>query len=203
VHQVSKILARVKMIMNVLNQQWPVLATMTPNEFNAFRPALGSSSGFQSAGYRAIEFLLGNKSHAMVSYHQHSQEATDQLKEILDKPSLYDEFLAYLGRQGLRIPEEVLRRDVTVSWTSHPDVVEAARQVYADKEKYWGAYELAEKLVDLDESVSMWRFRHLTTVSRTIGFKSGTGGSSGVGFLNEFVSRRFFPELWEVRTAPV
>eukprot|EP00929_Paragymnodinium_shiwhaense_P076268 TRINITY_DN39187_c0_g2_i1.p1 TRINITY_DN39187_c0_g2~~TRINITY_DN39187_c0_g2_i1.p1 ORF type:complete len:1223 (-),score=222.20 TRINITY_DN39187_c0_g2_i1:488-4111(-) len=198
--QVCKILARVKAIQNVLYQQWPVLATMTPDEFAGFRPALGQASGFQSAGYRAFEFLLGNKSRAMISYHTRDQDAVARLKGLLHMPSIYDEFLHYLSRLGLDIPDEVLHRDVTVPWESHPQVVEALKVVYTNKEKYLEAYDLAEKLVDIEENVSLWRYRHLMTVTRIIGDKSmGTGGSSGVGFLRQMVDHHFFPDLMAVR----
>jgi tryptophan 2,3-dioxygenase len=196
-----KILARVKHIQRALFDQWNVLETLTPSEYTQFRGVLGSSSGFQSVQYRTVEFLLGNKDERMVRYHEHDPEAVAALEKALAAPSLYDAFLAYLARQGLPVPAEVLERDVRVPHVAHPGVVEVFRQIYADPERHWAAYDMCEKLVDLEENFSLWRFRHMKVVARIIGFKAGTGGSSGVSFLRQMIDHVFFPELWQVRTA--
>jgi len=194
-----KITHRVKGILMTMYSQWPVLATMTPNDFHAFRGALGSASGLQSAGYRAMEFLLGNKHRAMISYHAKDPEATAMLEALLESNSIYDEFLALLSRRGLDIPAEVLNRDRTKAWGSHPAVVAAINQIYDDPENYWDIYDFTEKLIDIDENISHWRYRHYITVSRFIGSAKGTGGSSGTGFLHQMVNHRFFPDIWESR----
>ncbi len=195
-----KIMSRVKHIQTQMIDQWRVLATMTPSEYTEFRDFLGRSSGFQSVQYRKIEFLLGNKDAAMVGYHKHDPVATEELTALLNGWSIYDSFLHYLARKGLPVPAEVLNRDFTVHHQSHPGVIEVLKTIYEDPETWWDAYNLAEKLVDIEESFSMWRFRHLKTVQRIIGFKTGTGGSSGVPFLRKMVDHSFFPELWQVRT---
>jgi tryptophan 2,3-dioxygenase len=196
-----KILARVKHIQRQLFEQWNVLETLTPSEYTQFRGVLGSSSGFQSVQYRTVEFLLGNKDERFLDLHQHDPVARATLREALEAPSLYDAFLAHLARQGLPVPPEVLNRDLKTPHTAHPGVVEVFRQIYADPKTWWAAYDMAEKLVDLEENFSLWRFRHMKVVARIIGFKTGTGGSSGVPFLREMVDHVFFPELWQVRTA--
>jgi tryptophan 2,3-dioxygenase len=195
-----KILARIKHIQTQLLNQWSVLATLTPSEYTQFRGVLGSASGFQSVQYRLVEFMLGNKDARMVDVHKHDPAAMQELATQLKAPSLYDEFLRQMARRGLPIPEDVLTRDVTKPHESHPGVVEALRIVYEDPEAHWDAYEMAEKLVDIEEHFSLWRFRHMRVVERVIGFKSGTGGSSGVPFLRKMIDHTFFPELWEVRT---
>ncbi|MEQ8769963.1 MAG: tryptophan 2,3-dioxygenase [Phycisphaerales bacterium] len=195
-----KILARVKHVQAQLLDQWSVLATLTPSEYSEFRGVLGSASGFQSPQYRTVEFLLGNKDERMLKLHEPDSAAHARLKSAHENPSLYDEFLRHLGRRGLPIPQEVLSRDVTQRHESHPGVVEAMRLVYADPKKNWDAYEMCEKLVDLEEQYALWRFRHMKVVERVIGYKTGTGGSSGVPFLRKVIDHRFFPELWEVRT---
>lgn len=195
-----KILSRVRNIQDQLFDQWSVLATLTPSEYTQFRNVLGTSSGFQSVQYRIVEFLLGNKDRRMIEMHRHDPKSVADLEATLAEPSLYDEFLRYLARKGLPVPAEVIDRDVTVAHKRHDGVVEALKQVYQAPDRYWDAYEMAEKLVDIEERFSLWRFRHVRVVERVIGFKTGTGGSSGVPFLRKMVDHTFFPELWEVRT---
>ena len=196
-----KILARVKHIQAQLFNQWAVLATLTPSEYTQFRGVLGSSSGFQSVQYRLIEFLLGNKDRRMVEMHRHDPEAVKVLTETLEAPSVYEEFLRYLSRKGMDVSREVLERDVTQPWTRHEGVTGVFEAIYKDPKKYWDSYEMCEKLVDVEEQMSLWRYRHLKTVQRVIGFKKGTGGSSGAPFLRQMIDHVFFPELWDVRTA--
>ncbi len=195
-----KSLARIKHIQNVLTQQWSVLATLTPTEYAQFRGSLGTSSGFQSAQYRAVEFALGNKNAAMLKVFEHDDESRAMLAELLAAPSIYDEFLRYLERHGHRIPESVLNRDVTQAHVFTPELVPVFRRIYEHAEEHWQAYETCEELVDVEDNFQFWRFRHLKTVARTIGFKRGTGGSSGVGFLSRALDLTFFPELYAVRT---
>jgi tryptophan 2,3-dioxygenase len=195
-----KILARVSNIQNQLMSQWSVLATLTPSEYVQFRHVLGPASGIQSFQHRIIEFVLGNKDRAMLAVFRHDPEAHARVKAAFEAPSLYDEYLRFLARSGLAIPPEVLQRDVTVPHQRHPAIVAAIKQVYKDTDAYWDAYELAEKLVDLDEAYALWRYRHLKVVSRIIGQKRGTGGTAGVGYLAQIAGRVFFPELWDVRT---
>jgi tryptophan 2,3-dioxygenase len=196
-----KVLARVKRIQEVLTQQWGVLDTLTPNEYGAFRAVLGQSSGFQSAQYRALEFLLGNKHAGLIKVFEHDAKVHGWLKHLLEKPSLYDEFLKYLARRGHAIPKAVLERDVTKPYASDAGVTAAIKRIYEDTEKHWDAYEMCEKLVDLEDNFQFWRFHHMRTVQRIIGHKPGTGGSSGVGFLKKALDVEFFPELYAVRTA--
>ncbi len=195
-----KILARVKLIQKQLFEQWAVLETLTPSEYEAFRPALGASSGFQSAQYRALEFLLGNKQAALIDVFRYDPAVHAQLTELLHAPSLYDEFLRHLARRGLPVPAECVERDWSQSHVRNPELVAVFKTVYDDPDKWWDAYEMAEKLVDVEESFQLWRFRHLKTVERIIGHKSGTGGSSGVAFLKRALDHQFFPELIDVRT---
>ncbi|MEO1007396.1 MAG: tryptophan 2,3-dioxygenase [Planctomycetota bacterium] len=195
-----KILARVKHILSQLLNQWSVLATLTPTEYVQFRDVLGPASGFQSFQYRLVEFLLGNKDARMLKVHGHDAEAHARLETALRAPSLYDVFLRYLGRRGLPIPADVLERDLAVVHEPDDRVIAALRQIYEQPDRYWEAYEMAEKLVDIDEQFGLWRFRHLRVVHRIIGMKRGTGGSSGVPFLREMIDHLFFPELWDVRT---
>ncbi len=195
-----KILARVKHIQAQLLDQWSVLATLTPSEYVQFRHVLGPSSGFQSVQFRTVEFLMGNKNRALLEVHRHDPVAYAQLKADLEAPSLYDEFLAHLSRRGMPVPRDVLARDFSQAHESHPGVVEIFRGIYENTGSNWDAYEMCEKLVDVDEQYALWRFRHMNVVWRVIGMKSGTGGTSGVGFLQKTVGIRFFPELWEVRT---
>jgi len=195
-----KRLARIKHIQKQLFEQWSVLATLTPIEYAQFRGKLGHASGFQSLQYRTVEFLLGNKNPGMLQVFRHDQAAHDQLKADLEAPSLYDEFLRYLARHGHPVPPERSQRDWTEPYTSHPGVVEVFRRVYADPAHHWEAYETSEELVDVEESFQLWRYRHVKTVERVIGFKRGTGGSSGVAFLRKALELTFFPELLAVRT---
>ena len=195
-----KILARVKAIQRQLFEQWAVLETLTPSEYEAFRPTLGTSSGFQSAQYRALEFLLGNKQAALVDVFRHDAATHAELSTLLHAPSLYDEFLRHLARRGLPVPPACVERDWSQPYVRNPDLVPVFKTIYDDPEGWWDAYEMAEKLVDVEESFQLWRFRHLKTVERTIGYKPGTGGSSGVGFLKRALDHTFFPELIDVRT---
>ncbi len=193
-------IARIKHIQRSLTEQWSVLATLTPSEYAEFRGDLGSSSGFQSYQYRAVEFLLGNKNAAMIQVFAADPAAQTLLAELLGQSSIYDEFIALLARRGYPIPEELLRRDVTVAHEFTPALVAVYKEVYEDAAAHWDIYEACEELVDLEDNFQLWRFRHLKTVARTIGFKAGTGGSSGVGFLQRALELTFFPELFAVRT---
>lgn len=195
-----KRLARVKHIQRVLTDQWSVLATLTPSEYAEIRPFLATSSGFQSAQYREVEFLLGNKDADMVKVFKHDPAAQGALSTLLTEPSLYDEFLAHLARRGYDVPADVLARDVTRRHPSSPGLVEVFAQVYAAPAEHWGVYEACEELVDVEDNFQQWRFRHLQVVQRTIGHKVGTGGSSGVDFLRRALDLTFFPELFDVRT---
>jgi tryptophan 2,3-dioxygenase len=193
-------LARVKHIQRCLTEQWSVLATLTPSEYAEFRSFLGTSSGFQSYQYRAVEFLLGNKDRHMLAVFHDDPAASALLLEALGQPSVYDEFLRYLARHGHGVPAEILDRDVSLPHAYNPALVTVFARIYEDAEKHWEAYEACEELVDLEENFQLWRFRHLKTVERTIGVKRGTGGSSGVSFLRAALDLTFFPELYAVRT---
>ncbi|GIE62945.1 tryptophan 2,3-dioxygenase [Actinoplanes octamycinicus] len=193
-------LARVKHIQRTLTEQWSVLATLTPTEYAQFRSFLGTSSGFQSYQYRAVEFLLGNKDRRMLQIFNDQPAARALLDDLLGTPSVYDEFLRYLARHGHPIPVEILDRDVTEAWSFSEALVPVFQTIYEKAEQHWEVYEACEELVDLEENFQFWRFRHLKTVERTIGFKRGTGGSSGVGFLKAALDLTFFPELYAVRT---
>ncbi len=195
-----KKLSRVKTIQQQMITAWDVLRTMTPSDYLTFRDALGSSSGFQSYGYRRVEFALGNKDADHILVHRHDPEAAAKLEAALKAPSLYDEALRLLSRRGFTLSDEVLKRDLTQPYRSHPDVLEAWRQVYLDPEKYWDLYDLAEKLVDIEDNFQHWRFSHVQSVKRIIGSKKGTGGSSGVPFLEKALQISFFPELYELRS---
>jgi tryptophan 2,3-dioxygenase len=195
-----KIFARVAHIQRLLFDQWAVLETMTPSEYLAFRDALGKASGFQSYQYRAIEFVLGNKDAHTLGPFAHEPALSASLKARLESPSLYDEFLRYLARHGHAVPKECVERDWTQPYERHRGVVEVFKKVYEDTSTHWDAYEMCEKLVDVEQRFQLWRFRHLKTVHRIIGHKMGTGGSSGVGFLQKALELTFFPELWDVRT---
>jgi tryptophan 2,3-dioxygenase len=195
-----KIIARVKNIQTQLYNQWAVLSTLTPTEYAQFRHVLGPASGFQSVQYRIVEFLLGAKDERMLKFHEYRASDHAALASALATPSLYDEFLRYLARRGLPIPASRLDRDFTKPYEPSPDVTAAIKLIYDQPEKWWDAYEMCEKLVDLDEQFALWRFRHMKTVERIIGYKRGTGGSSGVNFLRQLVELNFFPELWDVRT---
>jgi tryptophan 2,3-dioxygenase len=195
-----KRMARVKHIQHTLTEQWSVLATLTPSEYAEIRPFLASSSGFQSAQYREVEFLLGNKNADMVRVFAHDPGARHELETLLAEPSLYDEFLAYLSRRGYAVPPELLDRDWSLPYRSDPRLVDLFAGVYAAPAEHWGVYETCEELVDVEDSFQLWRFRHLQVVQRIIGHKTGTGGSSGVDFLRRALDLTFFPELFEVRT---
>lgn len=195
-----KCLARVKNIQRTLTEQWSVLATLTPREYAQFRGALGNASGFQSHQYRAVEFVLGNKNGAMLQVFEGEPAARELLAELLAAPTLYDEFLRLLARAGFDVPETVLTRDVREPWRFEAALVPVFRRIYESTDTPWGVYEACESLVDIEDNFQMWRFRHLLTVQRTIGAKTGTGGSSGVGFLRRALDLTFFPELYAVRT---
>ena len=195
-----KVLARIKHIQAQLIAQWSVLETLTPSEYVQFRDVLGPASGFQSPQYRLVEFLLGNKDAQHLKVHAHDKAWHKRLEEALHAPSIYDEFLIDLHRRGFDIPKDVIDRDFSLPHESNPAVVEAFRQIYTNPKAHWDAYEMCEKLVDVDEQFSLWRFRHMKVVQRIIGYKRGTGGSSGVPFLAKVVQHVFFPELWDVRT---
>ena len=193
-------LARVSKVQNQLKQAWDVLATMTPADYIAFRDSLGHSSGFQSYQYRVLEFLLGNKNAKMAEVHRHDKAVYTRVKDALTQPSLYDETLLLLHRRGFDVPEAKLNRDWSEPYTSDPQVEAVWGAVYKDTTTHWDLYELAEKLVDVEDNFQQWRFRHMTTVKRVIGFKRGTGGTSGVGYLSKALQLKFFPELWTLRT---
>jgi tryptophan 2,3-dioxygenase len=189
-----KILARVKLIQKQLFEQWAVLETLTPSEYEAFRPALGTSSGFQSAQYRALEFLLGNKDAAMVD------PRADPRARLTRCSMPCTRILRHLARRGLPVPASCIERDWSQPRERSTKLVAVFKTIYDDPEHWWDAYEMAEKLVDVEESFQLWRFRHLKTVERIIGYKRGTGGSSGVGYLKRALDHQFFPELIDVRT---
>lgn len=195
-----KRVARVKRIQDVMTQQWSVLATLTPTEYAQFRGALGNSSGFQSVQYRAVEFALGNKNERMLQVFSNHPANLAMLTAEFERPTLYDEFLRYASRRGIPIPTEILDRDVREPYRPHPSLVPAIREIYEDPHTHWDLYEACEDFVDLEDNFQFWRFRHLKTVTRTIGMKPGTGGSSGVGFLQRALELTFFPELYTVRT---
>jgi len=195
-----KMLARVARIMEQLNSAWDVLRTMTPADYTQFRDALGASSGFQSWQYRLIEFAAGNRNPAMLRPHAHRPGILALLEAELARPSLYDEALRAAARAGLPVPAEVLGRDVGLPWVADDRVEAAWRLVYADPERHWMLYDLAEKLVDFEDYFRRWRFNHVTTVERIIGLKRGTGGTHGVPYLRRMLEVELFPELWRLRT---
>jgi tryptophan 2,3-dioxygenase len=195
-----KMLARVTRIMEQLVNAWTVLSTMTPPEYSAMRPYLASSSGFQSAQYRCIEFALGNKNAAMLKPHAHRPELLAQVEAAWRAPSLYDEALRLMKREGVDIPADHLERDWTQPYVSSPGVEEAWLTVYRDPHAHWDLYQLGEKLTDIEDAFRLWRFRHVTTVERVIGFKRGTGGTGGVSYLRKMLDVVLFPELWTLRT---
>jgi tryptophan 2,3-dioxygenase len=195
-----KILARVKHIQAQLVSQWGVLETLTPTEYGQFRHVLGPASGFQSPQYRLVEFILGNKDARMLEVHRQSAAAYEELSAALRAPSLYDEFLRHLARRGLDVPKDVLERDVTQPPPLSAGLRAVFRRIYEEPTKLWDAYEMAEKLVDVDEQFALWRFRHLKVVQRIIGHKRGTGGTAGADYLKHLTELTFFPDLWEVRT---
>jgi tryptophan 2,3-dioxygenase len=195
-----KMLARVSRIMNNLIQAWDILSTLTPTEYSAFRDSLGKSSGFQSHQYRALEFMFGNKNAALLKPFEHRAGIHAMLSGLLNSPSLYDEAIRLLGRRGFRLDECARERDWSLPYAGNESVMEAWREVYAQPKQHWDLYELAEKLVDLEDYVRQWRHRHVTTVQRVIGFKRGTGGTAGVAYLRAMLEIRLFPELWDLRT---
>ena len=195
-----KRLARVKHVQKQMTDQWSVLATLTPAEYAEFRHLLGKASGFQSAQYRLLEFLLGNKNPGVVGVFAHDPVRQAELQAALDAPSLYDEFLRFLARRGCAVPARLVQRDWSQPHELDPELVEVFRGVYADPEAQWDVYETCEELVDVEDNFQQWRFRHLQVVQRTIGHKVGTGGSSGVDFLRRALDLTFFPELFAVRT---
>jgi tryptophan 2,3-dioxygenase len=196
-----KMLARVSKIMEQLVHAWDVLATMTPPEYTAMRPYLGQSSGFQSFQYRCIEFSLGNKNAAMLKPHAHAPERLALVQAAYEAPSLYDEALKLMARRGIAVPASHLQRDWTQPYTASPEVEAAWLQVYRDPKAHWDLYQLAEELTDLEDAFRLWRFRHVTTVERVIGFKRGTGGTGGVSYLRKMLDVVLFPEIWTLRTA--
>lgn len=195
-----KMLARVSRIFEQLNSAWDVLRTMTPSDYTRFREQLGQSSGFQSRQYRVIEYMLGNRNAAMLRPHAHDDAATALLRIELGQPSLYDEAIRLAHRHGVPMPEEVLTRDPGQTHQFHDGVMQAWATVYRSPTTHWRLYELAEKLVDLEDYFRRWRFNHVTTVERVIGFKRGTGGTGGVSYLKRMLEVELFPELWRVRT---
>jgi len=195
-----KSLARVKHILRTITEQWSVLATLTPSEYAEFRHVLGPASGFQSVQYRVVEFLLGNKNPQMLSVFDGNPNALAFITDALESHTVYDAFLRLAARRGLAVPDSVLERDVRRPWVEEPRLIPVFRDVYEDTDRYWELYETSEDLVDLEDAFQVWRFRHLRTVQRTIGFKTGTGGSSGVAFLRRALDLTFFPELITVRT---
>ena len=195
-----KMLARVGRIMEQLVHAWDVLATMTPPEYTALRPWLAASSGFQSFQYRQVEFLLGNKNPAMLHPHEHHPERYAQVLRTYEQPSLYDEALQLLARRGIAVPQDYLERDWTQPYVASDGVMQAWLQVYREPDRYWDLYQLGEKLTDIEDAFRLWRFRHVTTVERIIGFKRGTGGTSGVSYLRKMLDVVLFPEIWTLRT---
>jgi tryptophan 2,3-dioxygenase len=196
-----KMLTRIARVQQQLLSSWEVLSTMTPFEYSAFRNSLGRASGFQSVQYRLLEYELGNKNAEYLAVHQRDPENYQRLKRALDAPSLYDECLRLLSRRGYGIPEPYLSRDFSEPYVADKQVAGAWLGVYHNAEKDWDLYELAERLVDLDHKFQLWRFHHLKTVERVIGYKGGTGGTSGVSYLAKALELKFFPELWQVRTS--
>ena len=200
VRRARKALARVKHVFRTITDQWSVLATLTPSEYTEFRGVLGNASGFQSYQYRAVEFILGNKNERMLKVFESRPDAHAMLADLLDSPTVYDSFLAFLARMGHQIPHHVLDRDVRKAWVEDASLLPVYKAIYEDTTAHWAEYATCEDLVDLEDAVQLWRFRHLRTVQRTIGFKTGTGGSSGVDFLKRALDLTFFPELYTVRT---
>jgi tryptophan 2,3-dioxygenase len=195
-----KALARVSRIQTIMTLSWDVLATMTPADYLSFRETLGSSSGFQSHQFRTLEYLLGLKDESFLRFHAERPEALAQLKAALEQPSLYDVAIAQLPKHGLAVPDAVLNRDFSQAYVPSPEVEAAWLEVYRDTKRYWELYQLAEKLVDLDDALVTWRHKHVLTVERIIGGRPGTGGTEGAGYLAKTLQRRCFPELWSLRT---
>ena len=200
VSRARKGLARVKHVFRTITDQWSVLATLTPSEYTEFRGVLGNASGFQSYQYRAVEFILGNKNARMLKVFESRPAAHDLLADLLDSPTVYDAFLSFLARGGHDVPQHLLDRDVRKAWVEDAALLPVYKAIYEDTAAHWAEYATCEDLVDLEDAVQLWRFRHLRTVQRTIGMKSGTGGSSGAAFLQKALELTFFPELFAVRT---
>ena len=196
-----KMLARVSRIMEQLVHAWDVLATMTPPEYSAIRPYLASSSGFQSAQYRCIEFALGNKNATMLQPHQHRPDLLATVQAAFEAPSLYDEALRLLARRGIPVPPTHTQRDWTQPYVASAEVEQAWLVVYRNPKAHWDLYQLGEELTDLEDAFRLWRFRHVTTVERVIGFKRGTGGTGGVSYLRKMLDVVLFPEIWSLRTS--
>ena len=195
-----KMLARVSKIMEQLVHAWDVLATMTPPEYSAMRPYLGQSSGFQSYQYRCIEFSMGNKNRAMLKPHEHRADLLALVQAAYEAPSLYDEALRLMARRGLAVPASHTERDWTQPYVENDAVEQAWLTVYRNPDKHWDLYQLGEELIDLEDAFRLWRFRHVTTVERVIGFKRGTGGTGGVSYLRKMLDVVLFPEIWKLRT---
>lgn len=198
--QAVKNLARVRHVQNQLYNQWKVLDTLTPSEYAEFRHVFGRASGFQSAQYRILEFVLGNKSRRMMKYYRHQPEWYQRLEQALTSPSLYEEFLMYLARRGMPVPAQAIERDFSTVRENDPGVVAVLRSIYENRSAHWSRYETCEALMDIANNVQFWRFHHMKTVERIIGHKPGSGGSSGVAFLKQALDVEFFPELLQVRT---
>jgi len=195
-----KPVARIKHIQDVITRQWSVLATLTPTEYAEFRGFLGNASGFQSVQYRGVEFALGNKNEKMLGLFREDPANLALLTAEWERPTLYDEFLRLVARRGLPVPASILERDVRQPYRETPELIPVIRDVYENTDQHWELYEACEELVDVEDNFQFWRFRHLRTVTRTIGMKRGTGGSTGVDFLQRALSLTFFPELYSVRT---
>ena len=195
-----KALARVSRIQTIMTLSWDVLATMTPADYLSFRESLGTSSGFQSHQFRELEYLLGLKDESFLRFHAERPAVLAELKAALEGPSLYDLAIRQLADAGLPLPPEVLDRDAAQAYAPSEAVEDAWLEVYRDTSRYWELYQLAEKLVDLDDALLTWRHKHVLTVERIIGGRPGTGGTDGVGYLSKTLTRRAFPELWSLRT---
>jgi tryptophan 2,3-dioxygenase len=195
-----KMSARVSRIMEQLVHAWDVLSTLTPSEYGQFRPLLGHASGFQSFQYRLLEFICGNKNDVLLRPHEHRPDLHARLERELHSPSLYDETIRLLARRGFHLPDDVVERDWTEPYRQHDAVAQAWLAVYRDPDHHWDLYEWGEELMDLEDSFRQWRFRHVTTVERIIGYKRGTGGTAGVSYLRRQLDVVLFPELWKVRT---
>ncbi len=198
--QAFKVVARVKQILNQLTHSWDILSTMTPVDYIKFRPALGNASGFQSYGYRKLEFLLGNKNADLVKVHEGNQAVAKELNALLEQPSLYDEVIRKLHESGFDIDATLLDRDFSAPYEANESVKKAWLEIYKKSNQYFELYELAEKLVDIEDAFQQWRFKHMYTVQRIIGMRRGTGGSSGVPFLKKALDTSFFPELLDLRS---
>lgn len=194
-----KVIARVKLILMQLTQSWSILSTMTPVDYLKFRDSLGPASGFQSYCYRKLEFLLGNKNAKLIEVHQHDPDTYNELKRVLEEPGLYDVVLGKLSDSGFDIDQQMLQRDFSLPYEANDSVQAAWHAIYSDPDKHFELYELAEKLVDIEDAFQNWRFKHMYTVQRIIGGRPGTGGSSGVPFLKKAIDTSFFPELFTIR----